>query len=318
MALKAGDDLKRTVLAALAACLLFSGCGTKDNGSHSQSTDTGPIVEEDPRSDEEKELAMIQGCIEDYNTNRIPEVEAYLNTQLHPLPLEVESLPEISSLNDLKTEKGYDETTNACYAGSYMVNDKYKVVFLIYEPTGGSFWLNGRVLFQIDPELVTVDDPQYTEYRNAMTSLLSREKTILNWLYGLNLTLSETECAELPGYYEVLQMGNTAPSSLDEIRMIAEQVFTKDYLEENFYYSAFYSESAMFKELNGKVYCADSEMIAQNSSSIYNPHYIIAAEEKDGIVYLDMLSDSVNEIQPDIKRLTMAVTENGYRLPAAY
>ncbi|MBR3204029.1 MAG: hypothetical protein IKF60_10635, partial [Solobacterium sp.] len=80
----------------------------------------------------------------------------------------------------------------------------------------------------------------------------------------------------------------------------------------------FYSESAMFKEVNGKVVCARSEMIEQESSSIYNPHYIIAAEERDGIVYLDMLSDSLNEVQPDIKRLTLAITENGYRLPAAY
>jgi len=122
----------------------------------------------------------------------------------------------------------------------------------------------------------------------------------------------------IPGYYEVLAMGERMPSSIDEIKQIAEEVFTKEYLEENFYYSAFYSESAMFKEVNGKVVCARSEMIEQESSSIYNPHYIIAAEERDGIVYLDMLSDSLNEVQPDIKRLTLAITENGYRLPAAY
>ena len=298
-------------------CLLLTGCNQHPKDDEPAPNEIGPVVEEDPRSDEEKELEMIQGCISDYNTNRIPEVEEYLNTQLHPLPLEVESLPEISSLKDLTKEDAYLETTNAAYAGSYLVNDKYKIIFLIYEPTGNSFWLNGRVLFQIDPSLVTIDDPQYTEYRTAMSSLLAQEKTILNWLYGLNLTLGN-ENPELPGYYEVLRMGSIKPTSLDEIRATAESVFTREYLEENFYYSAFYSDSAMFKESNGAVYCAKSDMIAQESSSIYNPHYIIAAEERDGIIYLDMLSDSVNEVQPDIKRLTMAVTPDGYRLPAAY
>ena len=59
-------------------------------------------------------------------------------------------------------------------------------------------------------------------------------------------------------------------------------------------------------------------MIAQETSSVYNPRYIIAAQERDGIIYLDMLADSLGEIQPDIKRLTMAKTDSGYRLPAAY
>ena len=309
-------SLKKQLLAILCLLLTLNGCGTKHKDSDNDQYENGPVTEVDTRTDEEKELQMIQGCINDYNINRIPEIEEYLNTQIHPLPLEVTSLPEISSLKDLTKEEKYTTNTNCSYAGSYMIDDKYKVIFLIYEPTGNSFWLNGRILFQIDPSLVTVDDSRFTDYRNAMTTLLTREKNILNWLYGLNLVLSEEEV--IPGYYEVLAMGERMPSSIDEIKQIAEEVFTKEYLEENFYYSAFYSESAMFKEVNGKVVCARSEMIEQESSSIYNPHYIIAAEERDGIVYLDMLSDSLNEVQPDIKRLTLAITENGYRLPAAY
>ena len=309
-------SLKKQLLAILCLLLTLNGCGTKHKDSDNDQYENGPVTEVDTRTDEEKELQMIQGCINDYNINRIPEIEEYLNTQIHPLPLEVTSLPEISSLKDLTKEEEYTTNTNCSYAGSYMIDDKYKVIFLIYEPTGNSFWLNGRILFQIDPSLVTVDDSRFTDYRNAMTTLLTREKNILNWLYGLNLVLSEEEV--IPGYYEVLAMGERMPSSIDEIKQIAEEVFTKEYLEENFYYSAFYSESAMFKEVDGKVVCARSEMIEQESSSIYNPHYIIAAEERDGIVYLDMLSDSLNEVQPDIKRLTLAITENGYRLPAAY
>ncbi len=308
--------MKKKILAAFSVLMLLSGCGSHKNEDDSHLYDAGPVTETDTRTDEEKILSMIQGCINDYNTNRIPEIEEYLNTQLHPLPLEVPSLPEIQSLSDLKTEDSYMKESNSSYAGSYIVDDKYKVIFVIYEPTGNSFWLNGRIVFQIDPELVTYDDGQFAEYRTAMASLLDQEKRVLNWLYGLNLTLSETEA--FPGYYEVLSMGGITPHSIEEIRNIAEGVFTNEYLEKNFYYSAFYSESPMFKEEGGKVYCAKSDMIAQETSSIYNPHYIIAAEERDGTIYMDMLSDSLGEIQPDIKRLTMVRTENGYRLPSAY
>ncbi|MBR2676884.1 MAG: hypothetical protein IKE28_08235 [Solobacterium sp.] len=308
--------MKKTGLAALSVLLILWGCGSKNKDDDINPYDAGPVTDTDTRSDEEKELSMIQGCISDYNTGRIAEVEEYLNTQLHPLPLEVSALPEIHSLSDLTKEESYVENSNSSYAGSYMVDDKYKVIFIIYEPTGNSFWLNGRILFQIDPQQVTVDDNRFTEYRTAMTSLLEQEKRVLNWLYGLNLSLSETE--SFPGYYEVLSMGGTTPHSIDDIRNIAERVFTRDFLEENFYYSAFYSESAMFREADGKVYCARSDMIAQETSSVYNPRYIIAAEEREGTIYLDMLADSIGEVQPDIKRLTMVKTDNGYRLPAAY
>lgn len=281
------------------------------------SSDTGPVVEEDPRSDEEKELDMIKGCISDYNTGRISEVEEYLNTQLHPLPLDIDSLPEIESLHDLDEEKEFYESSNVTYAGSYMVDDRYKIIFLIYEPTGSSFWLNGRILFQIDPELVVKDDPKFAEYRDAMLYLLENETDVLNWMYGLNITLAQEE-GPFPGYYEVLRMGITKPSSINDIRSMAEQVFTKKYLEDNFYYSAFYSDYAMFKEADGAVYCAKSEMIAQESSMTYDPHYIINAEERDGTVYMDMLSQALGTIQPDIKRLTMEKISEGYRLPSAY
>jgi outer membrane lipopolysaccharide assembly protein LptE/RlpB len=74
----------------------------------------------------------------------------------------------------------------------------------------------------------------------------------------------------------------------------------------------------MFREADGKVYCASSDLINQETSYVYNPHYIIAAKQEDNTIYLDMLSDSVGEVQPDIKRLTLEITDSGYRLPAAY
>ena len=97
--------VKKTVLAALGVLLILCGCGNKNKDKDVNPYEAGPVTETDTRTDEEKELSMIQGCIQDYNTNRIPEVEEYLNTQLHPLPLEVTSLPEIKSLSDLKKEE---------------------------------------------------------------------------------------------------------------------------------------------------------------------------------------------------------------------
>lgn len=298
-------------------CLLMmlSGCNHNKKEEVSE-TEYGPVVEQDTRTDEEKELEMIQGCINDYNINRIPEIEEYLNTQLHPLPIEVTSLPEISSLKDLTEEPSYEETSNVSYAGSYLVDNKYKIIFLIFEPTGNSFWLNGRALFQIDPALVEQDKAEFTEYRNAMEYLLANEKQVLNWLYGLDLELGDEGPFE--GYREVKSMGGSVISSIDQIKSIAESVFTKEYLEKTFYYSCFYSETPMFREADGKVYCASSDLINQETSYVYNPHYIIAAKQDGNTIYLDMLSDSVGEVQPDIKRLTLEITDSGYRLPAAY
>ena len=307
----------RLLTAGLILTVLITGCKKEEPKDTISGTEYGPVVEEDTRTDEEKQLIMIQNCISDYNTGRIDEVEDYLNTNLHPLPIGVTSLPEISSLKELTPEPEYMENSNVSFAGSYEIAENLRALFLIYEPTGASFWLNGVILFQTDPEKVVKDNPEYAEYRYALSDLLGRENDILQWLYGLNLTLAEKE-GPFPGYYEVLSMGGVRPRSLDDIKAIAEQVFTKEYLEQNFYFSAFYNESAMFREENGTVYCAKSEMMAQQNSSSYNTHYIIAAEKKDQTVAIDLLSESMGEVQPNIRRLTLAETENGYRLPCAY
>ena len=309
---------KITVTLLLALSLVLPGCKKPEEAVEPTGTEYGPIVEEDERTDEEKQLAMIQNCISDYNTGRINEVEDYLNTNLHPLPIGVTSLPEISSLKDLTPEPEYMENSNVSYAGSYKISDTHRAVFLIYEPTGGSFWLNGVILFQVNPEEIPMDNPEFTDYRNALSSLFAKETKVLPWLYGLNLTLSEQESSE-PGYYEVLSMDGMKPASLDDIKALAEEVFTKEYLENNFYYSAFYSERAMFKEIDGVVCCADSEMTIQPNASSYNTHYIIAAEEVNNTVAIDLLTtSSTGEVQPNIRRIYLDHTPQGYRLPSAY
>ena len=309
---------KITITLLLALSLFLPACKKPAETVETTGTEYGPIVEEDERTDEEKQLAMIQNCISDYNTGRIDEVEDYLDTNLHPLPIGVTHLPEISSLKDLTPEPDYMENSNVSYAGSYAIDDVHRALFLIYEPTGGSFWLNGVILFQVNPVEIPVDNPEYTDYRNVLSSLFAKESRVLPWLYGLNLTLSDQESSE-PGYYEVLSMGGMKPSSIDDIKAAAEEVFTKEYLEKNFYYSAFYNERAMFKEIDGVVCCAESEMTIQPNSSSYNTHYIIAVEENNNSVAIDLLTNSsTGEIQPNIRRIYLDHTPQGYRLPSAY
>ena len=127
---------KLTGLLLLSLCLVLPACKKPEEEPVPTGTEYGPIVEEDERTDEEKQLAMIQNCISDYNTGRISEVEDYLDTTLHPLPIGVTSLPEISSLKDLTPEPDYMENSNVSYAGSYAIDysGEASSVTAYYEP----------------------------------------------------------------------------------------------------------------------------------------------------------------------------------------
>lgn len=306
----------------LSGLLFLSACSNQNSTSKTDTQDEyyGPVVTEDTRTDEEKELEMIQNCIADYQTDTIADAEKRLEDQgIHfpSLPLELDSLPEISSLDDLTKVETDSATTNIYYTGMYLVNDKYQVYFMIYNPSGGSFWRNGGIQFEIDPSLVTADDPQYSEYRTPLTDLLAKENDVLCWLMGINVTVSEEE-GPVSGYHEVLSMGDYTPKTIDDIKAIAEQVFTQDYLKENYYPAAFERESSTFMEQNGKLYCAETILTEQKSSYAINPSYIIAAKEDNNIVQLDMLADVNETVQPIIHRVQLARIDGGFRLPEVY
>lgn len=306
----------------LTGILFLSACSKQNSTSQTTTQDEyyGPVVSEDTRTDEEKELEMIQNCIADYQTDTISDAEKRLENQgIHfpSLPLELISLPEISSLDDLTQVEVDSSTSNIYYTGMYLVNDKYQVYFMIYNPTGGSFWMNGGIQFEIDPSLVTADDPQYSEYRSALTDLLAQENEVLCWLMGINVTVSEEE-GPVKGYHEVQAMGDYDPKTINDIKAIAEKVFTQDYLKEYYYPAAFERESSTFLEQDGKLYCAETILTEQKSSYSINPNYIIAAKETDGTVKLDMLADVNGEVQPIIHRVQLARIDDGFRLPEVY
>ena len=291
---------------------LMLGCTTSKNNTTAD-TSNGPVVKEDSRTNEEKILSMIQSCIKNYNEDDLDELRTYYKSNIPNLPLELDSLPEVNALSEL-TSIVADDNSNTVYEGMYKV-DKYKITFKIYYPSGADFWPNGDIDFQIDPEDVTVNNPEYEGYRNALTYLLSEESNVIYMLYGANVELADEPSFD-DKYYEVIRVNGEYFSSIDELKEYAETVFIKEYLEGNYYKNSFESETPVYKEVNGKLYCIGAE-VTPIVSYQYAPEYIIYVKDENGIIKVNLLTKVMDTILPDIKEITLQETENGYRLAFA-
>ena len=201
---------------------LMLGCTTSENNT--TDTSNGPVVKEDSRTNEEKILSMIQSCIKNYNEDDLDELRTYYKSNIPNLPLELNSLPEVNALSEL-TSIVADGNSNTVYEGMYKV-DKYKVIFKIYYPSGADFWPNGDIDFQIDPEEVNVNNPEYEGYRSALTYLLFEESNVIDMLYGANVELADEPSFD-DKYYEVIRVNGEYFNSIDELKEYAETVFTK-------------------------------------------------------------------------------------------
>lgn len=298
----------------LSACaLLLVGC-SKTKEETSVDTSNGPVVEkQDQRTDSEKVLAMIQACVKNYNEDDLDELRTYYKSNIPNLPLEIDSLPEVNSLEDL-TELTSEETSNVFYAGMYSIN-QYNVIFKVYYPSGADFWPNGEIEFQIDPENVTVNNPEYEQYRDSLSYLLAEENNVIGMLYGTNAEIADEPTLD-DRYYEVISINGTTYTSIQELKDYAESVFTTDYLEENYYKNAFEGDSPVYKEQDNKLYCLSSD-VTPILSYEYCPDYIIYVKDDNGTVKVNLLTKVMDTILPDIKEITMHETENGYRLASA-
>lgn len=298
----------------LSACaLLLVGC-SKTKEETSVDTSNGPVVEkQDQRTDSEKVLAMIQACVRNYNEDDLDELRTYYKSNIPNLPLEIDSLPEVNSLEDL-TELTSEETSNVFYAGMYSIN-QYNVIFKVYYPSGADFWPNGEIEFQIDPENVTVNNPEYEQYRESLSYLLAEENNVIGMLYGTNAEIADEPTLD-DRYYEVISINGTTYTSIQELKDYAESVFTTDYLEENYYKNAFEGDSPVYKEQDNKLYCLSSD-VTPILSYEYCPDYIIYVKDDNGTVKVNLLTKVMDTILPDIKEITMHETENGYRLASA-
>ena len=302
--------MKKSILLIMLS-LVLCGCANKQNDQNATpSTTNGPPVPTDEATDEEKTLRMIQECIDDYNNNLIAEREEYFQIVIPALPLEVVSLPQISSLKDLTQIE--EEYSNAEFIGTQALDDKYTVVYRIYRPTNGSFWANGSIEFRIDPEKVTKDDSRFTEYRNALYWLLPNGTAALNYLHGLDVELAEDSADGI--YHEVISIGGTDIRSIDALRAYAEQFYDRTFLEARYYPTSFYSSMPVYKEEGGKLYCIESD-VTYAFTPDYEPAYIIAAKEDNGLVTLNLLTSVMGNLQPEVKEVILRRTEYGFILP---
>ena len=302
--------MKKSILLIMLSLVLYGCAAKQDDQNTAPSTTNGPPVPKDEMTDEEKTLRMIQECIDDYNNDLIAEREEYFQIIIPALPLEAASLPQISSLKDLTEIQ--EEYSNAEFIGTQALDDKYTVVYRVYRPTNGSFWANGSVEFRIDPEKVTKDDSRFTEYRNALYWLLPNGSAALNYLHGLDVELAEDSPDGI--YHEVLSIGNTDIHSIDALRAYAEQFYDRTFLESRYYTTSFYSAMPVYKEEGGKLYCLESELTYAFTPE-YEPAYIIAAAEDNGIVTLNLLTSVMGTLQPQVKEVILRRTEYGFILP---
>jgi len=300
------------MIAASVLALMLSGCEKKTKTEDY----TGPVAEATSETDQEKELQMIQSCISDYNEQKINDLEKTLQTTIPPLPIGVDSLPEISSLTDLQQITPDASTSNTAFIGSYAVSDSIDAVFEIFTPSTGSFWLNGKIYFKADPDKITSDNPEFADIRSSLDSLLAEDTEVLNWLYGINVDLGSTEVES--GYYPVTAMGSYHPSSIADIKAIAEKIYTTDFLEANYYQAAFEGESPVFREINGQLCCVQTELV-ERSATVYDTHLILAVRNNDdSTVDIDLLTMIQNQVQPQIYRISLTETPAGYRLAKNY
>lgn len=303
----------------LLACTLLASCGTKTehNNTENISDYFGPIVSADTRTDEEKELAMIQSAIATYNDNQIENTEKNLGVTIPPLPLDVTSLPEVNALSDLTILDSDPMVTNSVLKAELPITSGYTILFTIYHATGGNFWLNGTVEFQQSLDSVTKDDPAFADIRDTLSSLLERQTTILNWFYGLNVSIADSPVQDTE-YYPVLSVEGLPSPSIEAMKEQASQVFTEDYLNQSFYPSAFDGEEPLYKEIDGQLCKRESGMTSIMDGETYVPDYICAVSDQSDQILIDIHTAILDQVQPTIHRIVLMKTENGLRLSSAY
>ncbi|MBR3126915.1 MAG: hypothetical protein IKF35_01520 [Solobacterium sp.] len=302
--------MKKTLIAGLLPLFLLTSCSARKDPS--EDTSNGPVTTPDELTDAEKELLMIQGCIEDYNNDLIAEREEYYQMVIPPMPLELDQLPAVNSLNDLKPEAIDSEQSNITYAGSIRAGDRYDILFIIYKPSVNGFWLHGDIEFRVNPDDITVNDPQFADSRAALSPLLNGADDILNRLYGIDVSFDES--TEDENGYCLCTDG--AYPTIDSLKAAAESIYTKEFLETAYYPSAFEGEFPVYKEENGRLYVLPSELVRREGLT-YHPEYIIAAQENGDELWIDLLASQYGQLQPVVYRLVLKQTEAGYRLPAA-
>lgn len=293
--------MKKLIIFALLAFMLI-GCA-----SQKKYDEFGREVTADPVSDEEKIIIMINECTSTYNNNQINDIQQQYSTTLPTLPIEVGTLPTVENFNQLTQEENV--ASNADYIYTLPIDDKYSMQFQLYQPLN-SIWLDSNYSFQVDIEQITKDDPNFAQEKELLDNLLNEQELAINLLYASGITLGDQHPTN-ENYFEVAEY-----NSIDQIKSVAENVFTQDYLN-TLYDIAFYQENPIYLEENGILYASDT------SSSIstgipYNTSYIIATSYEDNRLLIDLAAGYQDDIMPQIYRIELVDEGNGYRLTNTY
>ena len=293
--------MKKLIIFALLAFMLI-GCA-----SQKKYDEFGREVTADPVSDEEKIIIMINECTSTYNNNQINDIQQQYSTTLPTLPIEVGTLPTVANFNQLTQEENV--ASNADYIYTLPIDDKYSMQFQLYQPLN-SIWLDSNYSFQVDIEQITKDDPNFAQEKELLDNLLNEQELAINLLYASGITLGDQHPTN-ENYFEVAEY-----NSIDQIKSVAENVFTQDYLN-TLYDIAFYQENPIYLEENGILYASDT------SSSIstgipYNTSYIIATSYEDNRLLIDLAAGYQDDIMPQIYRIELVDEGNGYRLTNTY
>lgn len=302
----------KKILCILMPLFLLYGCGGKNTGDDSESSPM-MTIQTDAKTPDEKMLSMIQDCIQDYNEGKTEDLQKELDMTIAPLPLEVSSLPEISSLSDLEEVEDDENVTNTYYVGRQKINDKYSAVYSIYAPSGGSFWSNGSVEFEADRSMITEDDPQFARYRSVLDDLLEKQNKVLNELYTIGVEV-DASSADEDGYCPVTK----GPSSVQQLKDDAASVFTQDYINEVIDPVVFSGDTPIYKEKSGKLYAHPSDIIQQPSSYTYDTSCIAAVSDDGSTVMIDLLTTVMGQPQNSLKRILLIHSSDGYLLPSVY
>ncbi|NLP22215.1 MAG: hypothetical protein GX368_05270 [Erysipelotrichaceae bacterium] len=298
--------MKKFLYIMLIIFLFLSGCNKSSNNPDEE-------VSFDSIPNDEKVLIMINQAIDDYNNNLINEKEKEWNTTISPLPIEIDSIPNINSLKELKDIKIKNRITNAVFDGLYELGD-YSMIFEIFN-YGTSYWLNGVTSFIVDLDTIELNNPDYKEIKNTLDSLMSEDIEVLAWLYGVNVDLG-AESNEYPGFYKVISIGPYKYKSIQDLKDKAETIFTTDFLA-TYYQVAFENEDPIYKEIEGELYCSISESDIYDGLP-YDTSRIIATKETENEILIDLVVSFGEDVDSTVQRIVLIKTENGLRFNNVY
>ena len=123
--------MKRFLVIFVIVLLALSGCGKEV-----EYDEFGNEITPEPTSDTEKALFMINQAIDDYNNGVIKEKEVEWNTTIKPLPIEIESIPNIKSLNELDD---IEIKTNCTNTDSNNSNNIFTIIIPVYDKKNNSY-----------------------------------------------------------------------------------------------------------------------------------------------------------------------------------